>query len=118
MRLSQKLSTTLTSHYPQSSLLAVYFDYLQPIHNQVISLGFNFSQSLDFSLKQIPPNSITFTLVPDNNHYADLYSAEVYTKQKQFSDFLTFLSISAVILMILTYIFGCKRITTEMLVVF
>lgn len=56
--------------------------------------------------------------MPANNQYADLYSSEVYAKQKQLSDFLSFLSISAMILLILTFIFGCKRISTEMLVVF
>lgn len=50
-RLSQKLGTTLTSQYPQSSLLAVYFDYLKPIHNQLVALSFNFSQSWDYALK-------------------------------------------------------------------
>lgn len=111
-RLAQKLGTTLTSQYPQSSLIAVYFDYLQPIHNQLVILGFNFNQSWDYALKQIPPYGITFSLVPDNNHYADLYSSEVYAKQKQLSGFLSFLSISAMVLLLLTFIFGCKRISS------
>ena len=73
-RLALKLGTTTASHYPQSSLLAVTFEYVQPIHNQSVALGLNFSQSWDYALRQIPASSVAFSVLPENGHYAELYS--------------------------------------------
>ena len=73
-RLALKLGATTASKYPQSSLLAVTFEYVQPIHNQSVALGLNFSQSWDYALRQIPASSVAFSVLPENGHYAELYS--------------------------------------------
>ncbi len=82
-----------------------------------MSLSFNFTNSEDYSLRQIPPNSLTFSVVPDNNHYAQLYSEQTYSQQKSLSNLLSFVAIAAVFTMILTFFVGSKRISTEMLTV-
>ena len=112
-----KLNTTLVSEYPQSSVISVTFQYLQPIHGKTVALSFNFTNSEDYSLKQIPANSLSFSVVPDNNHYAELYSQQTYSQQKSLSNLLFFVSVAAIFVMILTFFVGSKRISTEMLTV-
>jgi hypothetical protein len=115
---SSKLTSPLTSDYPQSSLFAIYFEYLQSIYLKNISLGFNFNSSKDLSLSLIPYNSVLLNVNPDNNHYALLYSSNIYNRQKSLSNLYSFLSISCVAIFLLTLIFGSKRISAEMLMVF
>lgn len=117
VKLTQKLSPTLVSKHPQSSVIAVTFEYLQSVHGQSIALSFNFSQSSDYALTQIPVSSIALEAVPDNNHYAALYSSQTYSQQQTLSNALLFVAVAAVFVMVLTLFVGSKRISTEMLTV-
>ena len=55
--------------------------------------------------------------VPDNNHYAALYSSQTYSQQQTLSNALLFVAVAAVFVMVLTLFVGSKRISTEMLTV-
>ena len=113
-----KLAPTIASRHPSRSLMAVSFEYLQSMQGRSLTLGFDFGQSWDYALRQIPASSMTLSLVPDNGHCAELYSSTVYARQQKLEDFLGALSVIAVLLLALGFCLGCKRIASEMLVVF
>lgn len=59
-----KLNPLTTKNYPENSLIIVVFEYLGPIHGEIINIGFNFSQANDYLLNQIPYNGIAVTVIP------------------------------------------------------
>lgn len=73
-----KLSPTLNSKYPSNSLMQITFEYLKAMHGATVSLVFDFRNSTDYVLKEIPLSQLDFAVFPDNNQYVGLYSESVY----------------------------------------
>ncbi len=68
-------------------------------------------------MTQIPVTALPFDAVPDNNHFAALYSDETYAQQRALSHFLLFVAVASVAVTALTFFVGSKRVSTEMLTV-
>ena len=112
-----KAVSSVNEPYPANSLLYISFEYLQSIHNQNINLTFAFENSPDERVKQIPQKAVTLSVIPGNNHYAHLYPSELYEYQTMLTSLFSFLSMLALIMFVITLIFGSKRISVDVLVV-
>ena len=108
---------SINDPFPQSSLLYITFDYFKSMHGQDVNLSFYFGESLDLRVKKIPKKTVMLTVLPENNHYAHLYPADIYAYQRQLTSYFSFLVIASMTLFVLTLIFGSKRISAEMIVV-
>lgn len=80
-RHNSKLLTPKLSSYSLGSLVYLQFEYLESLQNKLINLKFDASGSFHSILVEIPASMKSLIVIPENNHYAYLYSQDIYSRQ-------------------------------------
>lgn len=82
-----------------------------------VSLSFNFHNTTDLALAEIPVNQVNFVVQPGNNHYAHFYSSSTYERQRILEKGFMLIAIIALLMYAGSMVLGGKRIAAEQIMV-